>query len=227
MLSIDIVCVGKIKEKFFCEAILEYSKRLSKYCKLNIVELPDEKIPNNPSNKQLEDIKQKECNNIITHIKKDSFIIIMCMIIGGVLEFSLSLFQEKVFNSVSWDYSSFQVNFGGRTNLLYSFFWGFLGLCWIKFLYPSLSEQIEKVRPLTGKILTAVVSVVLVISMGISSFALLRQENRLKGVPPKNELEVLADKYYNDDYLKKVYPNMILKVQEGKDSSLQTGGSKE
>ena len=68
---------------------------------------------------------------------------------------------------------------------------------------------------------------VLVISMGISSFALLRQENRLKGVPPKNELEVLADKYYNDDYLKKVYPNMILKVQEGKDSSLQTGGSKE
>ena len=75
MLSIDIVCVGKIKEKFFCEAILEYSKRLSKYCKLNIVELPDEKIPNNPSNKQLEDIKQKECNNIITHIKKDSFVI--------------------------------------------------------------------------------------------------------------------------------------------------------
>lgn len=159
--------------------------------------------------------------------KKDSFIIVVCMIIGGVLEFSLSLFQEKVFNSVSWDYSSFQVNFGGRTNLLYSFFWGFLGLCWIKFLYPSLSEQIEKVRPLTGKILTAVVSVILVISMGISSFALLRQENRLKGVPPKNELEVLADKYYNDEYLKKVYPNMILKVQEGKDSSLQTGGSKE
>ncbi len=159
--------------------------------------------------------------------KKDSFIIVMCMIIGGVLEFSLSLFQEKVFNSVSWDYSSFQVNIGGRTNLLYSFFWGFLGLCWIKFLYPSLSEQIEKVRPLTGKILTAVVSVILVISMGISSFALLRQENRLKGVPPKNELEVLADKYYNDEYLKKVYPNMILKVQEGKDSSLQTGGSKE
>ena len=91
----------------------------------------------------------------------------------------------------------------------------------------ELSEQIEKVRPLTGKILTAVVSVILVISMGISSFALLRQENRLKGVPPKNELEVLADKYYNDDYLKKVYPNMILKVQEGQDSNLQTGGSKE
>lgn len=158
--------------------------------------------------------------------KKDSFIIVMCMIIGGVLEFSLSLFQEKIFNSVSWDYSSFQVNFGGRTNLLYSFFWGFLGLCWIKFLYPILSAQIEKIRPKTGKILTVLVSLVLVVVMGISSFALLRQENRLKGIPPKNQLEVLADKYYDDEYLKKVYPNMILKGQEGQDSSLRTEESK-
>ena len=44
MLTINIICVGKIKEKFFKDAISEYSKRLSKYCKLNILELPDEKI---------------------------------------------------------------------------------------------------------------------------------------------------------------------------------------
>ena len=45
MLTINIICVGKLKEKFFKDAIDEYSKRLSKYCKLNILELPDEKIP--------------------------------------------------------------------------------------------------------------------------------------------------------------------------------------
>ena len=45
MLTINIICVGKLKEKFFKDAIDEYSKRLSKYCKLNIIELPDEKIP--------------------------------------------------------------------------------------------------------------------------------------------------------------------------------------
>ena len=45
MLTINVVCIGKIKEQFFKDAIDEYSKRLSKYCKLNILELPDEKIP--------------------------------------------------------------------------------------------------------------------------------------------------------------------------------------
>ena len=45
MLHIDILCIGKIKEKFFTEAINEYSKRLSKYCKLKIIELAEEKIP--------------------------------------------------------------------------------------------------------------------------------------------------------------------------------------
>ena len=43
MLTINVLCVGKIKEKFFKEAIDEYSKRLSRYCKLNIIEVSDEK----------------------------------------------------------------------------------------------------------------------------------------------------------------------------------------
>ena len=75
MLNINIVCVGKIKEKFFTNAIEEYSKRLSKYCKLDILELPDEKIPDNP-NETIENlVKEKECNNILKHLKKDSYII--------------------------------------------------------------------------------------------------------------------------------------------------------
>ena len=49
MLHINVVCVGKIKESFFRDAISEYSKRLSRFCNLNIVELADEKIPDNAS----------------------------------------------------------------------------------------------------------------------------------------------------------------------------------
>lgn len=75
MLTINIICVGKIKEKFFKDAISEYSKRLSKYCKLNIVELPDEKITEKINPNIENEIKTKECNNIINHIKKDSYII--------------------------------------------------------------------------------------------------------------------------------------------------------
>ena len=47
MLHINIICVGKLKEKYLQDALAEYSKRLSKYCNLNIIELPDEKLPNN------------------------------------------------------------------------------------------------------------------------------------------------------------------------------------
>ena len=51
MVHINIVCVGKIKENYLKDAILEYSKRLSKYCKLDIIEIDDEQIPNNLNSK--------------------------------------------------------------------------------------------------------------------------------------------------------------------------------
>lgn len=54
MLHIDVICVGKIKEQYLKDAISEYSKRLSKYCSLNILELPDEQVPNNLSDKLCE-----------------------------------------------------------------------------------------------------------------------------------------------------------------------------
>ena len=75
IIAINIICIGKLKETFFKDAVSEYSKRLSRYCKLEITELPDEKIPNNVSDKTIEEIKEKECLNILSHIKKDSYII--------------------------------------------------------------------------------------------------------------------------------------------------------
>ena len=81
MLSINVICVGKIKEKFFKDSVDEYSKRLSKYCKLNILELQDEKIPDKTNLSIENEIKEKECNNIINHIKKDSYII--CLDLNG------------------------------------------------------------------------------------------------------------------------------------------------
>lgn len=75
MIHIDIVCVGKIKEKYLKDAIAEYSKRLSKYCILNIIELNDEKLPSKLNDNLILDIKHKESNSILSHIKKDSYVI--------------------------------------------------------------------------------------------------------------------------------------------------------
>ena len=75
MLNINIICVGKIKEKYLSEAIGEYSKRLSKYCNLKIIELQDEKLPSKLYNSTILEIKSKESKKIIDSIKKDSYVI--------------------------------------------------------------------------------------------------------------------------------------------------------
>lgn len=102
MLTINIICTGKIKEKYLQEAIGEYSKRLSKYCNLNIVELPDEKLPNNLNTSLEENIKQKECKNAISHLNKDTYII--CLDLKGK-ELSSEEFSKKI-EDISLNYNS-------------------------------------------------------------------------------------------------------------------------
>ncbi len=74
-MKISIVCVGKIKEKFYRDAIDEYTKRLSRYCKTEILEVPDEKTPDNASEAEELLIKKKEGEKILSKIKDDAFVI--------------------------------------------------------------------------------------------------------------------------------------------------------
>lgn len=69
--------VGKIKEKFLRDAIDEYSKRLSKYCKLEVIEVADEKTPDNASEKEELQIKEKEGAQILSKIKDNAYVIAM------------------------------------------------------------------------------------------------------------------------------------------------------
>ena len=75
MLHIEIICVGKLKENYLKDAIAEYSKRLSKYCTLTFTELPDEKLPTPLSEADKNKIILKESNNILNHIKENSYVI--------------------------------------------------------------------------------------------------------------------------------------------------------
>lgn len=74
-MKIDILCVGKIKEKFYRDAVDEYAKRLSKYCKFEIIEVDDEKTPDKAGETLEEQIKLKEAQRILTKIKEDSCVI--------------------------------------------------------------------------------------------------------------------------------------------------------
>lgn len=78
-MRITIVAVGKVKEKFYRDAIAEFEKRLSKYCKLEIVELSDEKTPDNASQAEEERIKAKEGDRILSVIKDDMYVIALAI----------------------------------------------------------------------------------------------------------------------------------------------------
>ena len=113
MLHIEILCIGKIKEKYLKEAFLEYSKRLSKYCFLNITELPDEKLPDKLSSSLIENVKKKECLNLQNHLKRDSYV--FCLDLKGK-EYSSEEFSAKLEN-ISLNNSHITFIIGGTLGL--------------------------------------------------------------------------------------------------------------
>ena len=78
-MKITILTVGKVKEKFFREALAEYEKRLSRYCRLKIIEVEDEKTEENLSAAQAELIKEREGNRLLRHMEQDAFCIALAI----------------------------------------------------------------------------------------------------------------------------------------------------
>lgn len=114
MLAINIICIGKVKENYLKDAINEYSKRLSKYCNLKIIELPDEKLPEKINDTIINEIKSKECKKIEEQIKKDSYTI--CLDLKGKQHTSEE-FSKKI-DDIALNFNS-TINFviGGTLGL--------------------------------------------------------------------------------------------------------------
>lgn len=78
-MKIQIICVGKLKEKYLKDGIAEYAKRLSRFCTFEITELNDEKIPQNPSVAQCRKVLETEGDEILKRIGKESYVIALCV----------------------------------------------------------------------------------------------------------------------------------------------------
>lgn len=113
-MKITICCVGKIKEKFYSQAIEEYSKRLSKYCKLEIKEAADEKTPDSASDTVNRMIKEKEGDRLLSFIKDDSYVI--ALVIDGKMLDSVEL-SEKIDNLMLSGKSDIVFVIGGSLGL--------------------------------------------------------------------------------------------------------------
>lgn len=149
------------------------------------------------------------CLNKLSFLK-DRWIFLICMVIGASFEYLCSLFQEIAFHTISWDYSEVDSNFSGRTSILFAFFWGVLGLIWLKDTYPRISRIIEKIPAKIGIILTWLLFIYMAINMTISALAVWRQTQRACGIESNSVITAFLDENYTDDFLKVMYPNMVV-----------------
>ena len=97
-MKITVITVGKIKEKYLRDAIAEYSKRLSRYCKLEVIEVADEKTPDQASETVEDNIRAKEGERLMKHIRDDMYVI--TLEIGGKMLSS----EEFAGRSRHWAY---------------------------------------------------------------------------------------------------------------------------
>ncbi len=131
------------------------------------------------------------------------------MVIGSVVEYVLSWAQEMLFGSVSWDYSKVPFNINGRICLLYSVFWGILGVFWIKSIYPRVAKVILRIPDRIGKAVTWVLVVFLLFDGLMSLGAVWRWSERVKDEPAHSVVDQFFDDRFPDERMRKIYANMV------------------
>lgn len=94
-MRVTIVCVGKLKEKYWRDAVAEYSKRLSRYMRLEIIELADEKAPETMSPAQEAEVKEKEGQRILRNVRDDAFAVVLAVEGKQLSSEELAEFMEK------------------------------------------------------------------------------------------------------------------------------------
>ena len=131
------------------------------------------------------------------------------MIVGSVLEYFCSWAQEMLVGSRSWDYSNVPFNLNGRICLLYSVFWGILGVVWIKRIFPMVSALIQKIPRKIAKPFTWLCVVFFIIDLLVSGVAVWRWSKRMEGIPPQNAITRAIDKDFDDERMERIFPNMV------------------
>ncbi|MCH5461812.1 23S rRNA (pseudouridine(1915)-N(3))-methyltransferase RlmH [Lactobacillus sp. LC28-10] len=113
-MNIKLVVVGKLKEKYFKQGIAEYAKRLSRFCKFEIVEVPDEKAPESLSDSEMDQVMQKEGERILSKIKDREYVYALA-ILGK--ERSSEEFAKEIKDLTTYGHSDITFVIGGSLGL--------------------------------------------------------------------------------------------------------------
>lgn len=128
---------------------------------------------------------------------------------GSAVEYLFSFLQEKFFGTVSWDYSASFLSIGGRICLWSALTWGLLAVLWIQLLQPFFVKMITRIPQRAYKVITWGLVIFIVISAIISIAAVVRWNMRLDGIPAMNSISMTLDKWFPNEIMYRVYPNMI------------------
>lgn len=136
-------------------------------------------------------------------------IFIISFIVGTIAEYIMSFGMEMVYGYVVWDYSKDKFNINGRVCLLYSLYWGFLGVIWSKYIITIIDDITNFCYYKLGTEFLNIVLMLLIIDALISHIVIKRSNERAKNIKANNKFDLLLDKYYSDKRLKKTFPQMF------------------
>ncbi len=129
-------------------------------------------------------------------------------ITGGAVEYFTSFFQERMFGSVSWDYSSHTLNLGGRVSGQMALMWGFLGMVFVGLIYPLLRKLLQRMHTQRWHVFCVACSVFMACNLAISATAILRWKERKENLPPSSRWETYLDTTYPNSRMEYVYCDM-------------------
>lgn len=148
---------------------------------------------------------------LITKVEEPKDAFFSGMILGGLLEYICSFFQELFFGTISWDYSKFFMNLNGRTCIQYCIYWGIIGVAFLKIVYPLLQSIEPLIYKKSIRIFTIFVVLFMTFDITISWMAGARQNARHNGIVAETKVDKFLDKCYPDEFLDRIYNNKIEK----------------
>lgn len=146
---------------------------------------------------------------LVRKVKEPKDVFISGMIMGGLLEYLCSFFQEILFGTISWDYSNFFMNLNGRTCLQYCVYWGIIALLFLKIVYPWLQKIEKLIYEKRVRIITVFLMIFIIYDVTISCMAAHRQQERKNNIECKNKIDTYLDNKYPDEVLDKIYHSKI------------------
>ncbi|MGG7095952.1 putative ABC transporter permease [Clostridium sardiniense] len=136
-------------------------------------------------------------------------IFLISAILGGIFEYACSWGQQKLVGTISWDYTSNALSINGRTSVEYCVFWGILGVCFIKEIYPLFNKLMAHFSNKSIKVWTYIFLIIMIPNITLSALAVRREVARINHVKADSVIDIFLDEHYPNSYMKKVYPNMI------------------